>query len=63
MLIIPAIDLRSGKVVRLTKGKFNQKTYSLEPLKVALSWQRQGAKLIHVVDLDGAITGKPKNLK
>lgn len=63
MLIIPAIDLRNGKVVRLAKGKFNQKIYSLDPLKVALSWQRQGAKLIHVVDLDGAITGKPKNLK
>lgn len=63
MLVIPAIDLRNGKVVRLVKGKFNQKVYSLNPLKVALFWQAQGAKLIHVVDLDGAITGRHKNLK
>jgi len=64
MLIIPAIDLRGGKVVRLTQGKFNhQKIYSKDPLKVAKHWARAGAKLLHIVDLDGAATGKPKNLR
>jgi len=62
MLIIPAIDLKDGKVVRFTRGKFNKKVYSHDPLKTAKHWARQGAKLIHVVDLDGAIEGKPKNL-
>lgn len=63
MLIIPAIDLKDGKVVRYTKGRFNKKVYSDDPLSVALSWQRQGAEFMHVVDLDAAMTGKAKNLK
>ncbi len=62
MIIIPAVDIRDGKVVRLYKGDFNrQSEYSQDPLSVALAWQEAGAKLIHVVDLDGALSGKPKN--
>ncbi len=64
MIIIPAIDLRQGKVVRLLQGKFQEQTiYSDKPAGVALEWQRLGAGLIHVVDLDGAETGQLKNLE
>lgn len=63
MLIIPAIDLRNGKVVRLFQGKFDQeKVYSSDPVKIAKHWARQGAKFLHIVDLDGAASGEPKNL-
>jgi len=63
MLIIPAIDLRGGKVVRLFQGKFNrQKVYSNDPVKVAKHWASQGAKFLHIVDLDGASSGVSKNL-
>ncbi|MDD5173920.1 MAG: 1-(5-phosphoribosyl)-5-[(5-phosphoribosylamino)methylideneamino]imidazole-4-carboxamide isomerase [Candidatus Omnitrophota bacterium] len=62
--VIPAIDIRDGKVVRLTQGKAECETvYFDSPLEVARIWATQGAELIHVVDLDGAIEGKPKNLK
>lgn len=63
MLIIPAIDLQDGCVVRFVQGKLNKKIYSRDPLKAAKHWVKQGAKLIHVVDLDGAFTGQQKNLK
>ncbi|HNW39670.1 MAG TPA: 1-(5-phosphoribosyl)-5-[(5-phosphoribosylamino)methylideneamino]imidazole-4-carboxamide isomerase [Candidatus Omnitrophota bacterium] len=63
MLIIPAIDLRNGKVVRLFQGKFNQeKVYSSDPVKVAKHWAKQGAKFLHIVDLDGASSGALKNV-
>ncbi len=63
MLIIPAIDLKDGKCVRLTQGQKNEETvFSNNPVDVAKSWQDQGAKYIHVVDLDGAFDGRPKNL-
>ncbi|MBU0534453.1 MAG: 1-(5-phosphoribosyl)-5-[(5-phosphoribosylamino)methylideneamino]imidazole-4-carboxamide isomerase [Candidatus Omnitrophica bacterium] len=63
MLIIPAIDLMDGKVVRLTKGDFTtSKIYSDDPVAVAKDWQEKGAKRIHIVDLDGAKTGECKNL-
>jgi len=63
MLIIPAIDIREGKVVRLKKGEFSeQTTYLEEPVSVALKWQEEGARMIHVVDLDGAFFGQPGNL-
>ena len=63
MIIIPAIDLRDGRVVRLTRGDFNKETvYSDVPEQVALKWATEGAKLIHVVDLDGALSGRRKNL-
>ncbi|MCM8780760.1 MAG: 1-(5-phosphoribosyl)-5-[(5-phosphoribosylamino)methylideneamino]imidazole-4-carboxamide isomerase, partial [Candidatus Omnitrophica bacterium] len=62
MLIIPAIDIKDGFVVRFTQGKFQKKMYSKDPIKTARHWQRQGAQLLHIVDLDGASTGIPKNL-
>lgn len=63
MIVIPAIDLRGGLVVRLLQGKFAEQTiYSDNPAQVAKDWERQGAKLIHVVDLDGAEKGQIKNL-
>ena len=63
MLIIPAIDLRDGKCVRLTEGKLNRETvYSGDPVAVALRWQAAGAQWLHVVDLDGAFSGCPVHL-
>lgn len=63
MLLIPAIDLRRGKCVRLVQGKLEKETvFSQEPLSIARLWQHQGAKMIHVIDLDGAFTGTPGNL-
>lgn len=62
MLIIPAIDLIDGCVVRLTQGKGKEKIYSRDPVKTAKHWVRQGAEMLHVVDLDGAFTGKPANI-
>ncbi|MBU0570469.1 MAG: 1-(5-phosphoribosyl)-5-[(5-phosphoribosylamino)methylideneamino]imidazole-4-carboxamide isomerase [Candidatus Omnitrophica bacterium] len=62
MKIIPAIDIIGGKVVRLFQGKYDKKThYSDDPVKVAKKWEQQGAEWIHVVDLDGARAGAPKN--
>ncbi|MDA3792793.1 MAG: 1-(5-phosphoribosyl)-5-[(5-phosphoribosylamino)methylideneamino]imidazole-4-carboxamide isomerase [Elusimicrobia bacterium] len=59
MLVIPAIDLKGGNCVRLYQGKIDEETiYSKEPLTVAKLWQSQGAKRIHIVDLDGAFSSK-----
>jgi len=64
MLIIPAIDIKDGKVVRLYRGEYGKvKVYSQSPVAVANIWVKQGAKLLHIVDLDGALSGKLKNLK
>jgi len=63
MLIIPAIDLQGGSVVRFVQGYKEKKVYSNDPVKVAKSWVKQGAKFLHIVDLDGAFTGISKNLK
>lgn len=63
MLIIPAIDIRNGKCVRLTQGDFeNEKIYCDDPVTVAKQWEAQGADILHVVDLDGAKNGNPANL-
>ena len=63
MLIIPAIDIKNGKCVRLSQGEMDKETiYSDDPLKFADKWIREGAKRIHIVDLDGAIEGKPINI-
>jgi phosphoribosylformimino-5-aminoimidazole carboxamide ribotide isomerase len=62
MLVIPAIDLQDGCVVRFVQGRRDKKVYSRDPVKTAKHWVKQGAKLIHVVDLDGAFTGAPVNL-
>ena len=64
MIIYPAIDLKDGQCVRLVQGKKEDKTvYSDTPGQVALSFQEQGAEFLHVVDLDGAFEGEPRNLK
>jgi phosphoribosylformimino-5-aminoimidazole carboxamide ribotide isomerase len=63
MEIIPAIDLRNGKCVRLYQGDYKQETvFSDDPVSVALRWQSEGARRLHIVDLDGASQGKPVNL-
>jgi len=63
MEIIPAIDLRGGKCVRLYQGDYNQQTvFNDNPVTVALTWYSQGAKWLHIVDLDGAAAGEPKNM-
>ncbi len=63
MQIIPAIDIKGGKCVRLYQGDYNQETiFSEDPVAVAQKWQNQGARRLHLVDLDGAASGKPENL-
>jgi phosphoribosylformimino-5-aminoimidazole carboxamide ribotide isomerase len=63
MLIIPAIDLKEGKCVRLEQGLMDKATvYSEDPATTAKHWEDQGAELLHVVDLNGAFAGAPKNL-
>lgn len=63
MLIIPAIDLKEGKCVRLEQGLMDKATvYSDDPATTAKHWEAQGAELLHVVDLNGAFAGTLKNL-
>ena len=62
MNIFPAIDIIGGQAVRLKKGDYNQKTvYNSDPVSVAIGFKNQGAKYIHLVDLDGAKSGKTDN--
>ena len=62
MLVIPAIDLRRGRCVRLFQGRADRETtYSDYPAEVARQWERLGARLLHVVDLDGAFSGHSGN--
>jgi phosphoribosylformimino-5-aminoimidazole carboxamide ribotide isomerase len=62
MLIIPAIDLKDGKCVRLKQGDMEDATiYSESPTDMARHWQAEGARRLHVVDLNGAVAGRPKN--
>lgn len=62
MLIIPAIDLKDGKCVRLRQGRMEDDTvFDDDPVAVALRWLEQGARRIHLVDLDGAFAGVPRN--
>lgn len=62
MLLIPAIDLKEGKCVRLRQGRMDDNTvFSDDPIAVAGRWSEAGAKRIHLVDLDGAFAGKPVN--
>ena len=64
MEIIPAIDLRNGKCVRLYQGDYGKETvFSNKPVEIALRWQSEGARRIHIVDLDGAARGEPGNLE
>ncbi|MCX5672899.1 MAG: 1-(5-phosphoribosyl)-5-[(5-phosphoribosylamino)methylideneamino]imidazole-4-carboxamide isomerase [Planctomycetota bacterium] len=63
MLILPAIDLRAGRCVRLRQGRYDQETvFDEDPVAVARRFEAAGAKWLHVVDLDGARAGEPKNL-
>lgn len=64
MLLYPAIDIYDGQCVRLSQGRFDQATvYYKDPLDAAKKWADLGAEWLHVVDLNGAVTGKPVNLK
>ena len=64
MILFPAIDLKDGKCVRLQQGKEDLVTvYADSPVEQALLWEKKGAKWIHLIDLDGAFSGIPKNLK
>lgn len=62
MIVIPAIDIKDGKCVRLLQGRKEEVTvYSEDPVSIAKQWVNLGAELLHVVDLDGAFTGRQKN--
>jgi phosphoribosylformimino-5-aminoimidazole carboxamide ribotide isomerase len=62
MLIIPAIDIKNGKCVRLKQGQMDQETiYSDDPVVMAEKWVNAGARRLHLVDLDGAVNGTPSN--
>ncbi|MDP8236704.1 MAG: 1-(5-phosphoribosyl)-5-[(5-phosphoribosylamino)methylideneamino]imidazole-4-carboxamide isomerase [Candidatus Erginobacter occultus] len=62
MLVLPAIDIKSGRCVRLYQGKADRETvYSEDPAAMALRWEGEGAEFLHLVDLDGAFAGEPKN--
>ncbi len=62
MIIIPAVDIKNGKCVRLLQGRMDDDTvYSDDPAAMAAKWERLGAQLIHVIDLDGAFSKRPEN--
>jgi len=64
MLIIPAIDLKDGRCVRLQQGRMETaKVFSDDPVAMARHWSAEGARRLHIVDLNGAIAGRPKNEK
>jgi len=64
MRIYPAIDVKDGRCVRLVQGKFSDVTvYSDNPVEMALKWESCGSEYLHMVDLDGARLGEPKNLE
>lgn len=63
MILLPAIDIRGGRAVRLVRGDFDAETvYEDDPLAAARAWVQAGARYLHVVDLDGARSGAPQNL-
>jgi phosphoribosylformimino-5-aminoimidazole carboxamide ribotide isomerase len=63
MILLPAIDILDGKAVRLARGAFEERTvYDADPLEAARRWVGEGARALHVVDLDGARAGEPVNL-
>jgi phosphoribosylformimino-5-aminoimidazole carboxamide ribonucleotide (ProFAR) isomerase len=64
VILYPAIDISEGQAVRLVQGDFDEKTvYRDSPLEAARGWVQEGARFLHVVDLDGARTGTPKSLE
>lgn len=63
MILYPAIDIRGGQAVRLTQGDYERETaYDTDPVDAAVRWADEGAEFLHVVDLDGAKAGEPRNL-
>ncbi len=63
MILYPAIDIRGGKAVRLLQGDYERETtYDADPVDAAIRWTSEGARFLHVVDLDGAKAGEPRNL-
>src|SRR6187431_1287527 len=61
-IVFPAIDLKAGRVVRLQQGRADAETvYGDNPAEVAKRWENEGARFLHVVDLDGAFDGEPRN--
>lgn len=62
MVLVPAIDMLDGKCIRLFKGDYNKVTVYGDPVEIGRKWQDLGAEMIHLVDLDGAEAGNPKNL-
>ena len=63
MIIFPAIDIRGGKCVRLTEGRFDQETiFADQPVDMAVRWENEGSEYLHLVDLDGALAGSPVNM-
>ncbi len=63
MIIIPAVDIKNGKCVRLFQGRLDSETvFSDDPAAMAKRWESEGAEIIHVIDLDGAFEKSPKNL-
>lgn len=64
MILYPAIDIRGGQAVRLTQGDYERETaYDADPVDAAKRWAGEGAEFLHVVDLDGAKAGEPRNLE
>jgi phosphoribosylformimino-5-aminoimidazole carboxamide ribotide isomerase len=62
VIVIPAIDIKGGRCVRLEQGQMSRETvYSEVPEKMAVKWHEQGAERLHLIDLDGAIQGRPMN--
>jgi len=60
MIVIPAVDLKDGRCVRLSQGRMDQESvYSEDPVQMAKHWESKGAERLHVVDLNGAVTGTP----
>ena len=60
MIVIPAVDLKDGRCVRLSQGRMDQESiYSEHPVEMAKHWESKGAARVHVVDLNGAVMGKP----
>jgi phosphoribosylformimino-5-aminoimidazole carboxamide ribotide isomerase len=64
MILLPAVDILDGKTVRLARGAFDESTvYDADPLEAARRWAAEGARTLHVVDLDGARRGEPVNIE
>jgi phosphoribosylformimino-5-aminoimidazole carboxamide ribotide isomerase len=64
VILYPAIDIRGGKAVRLLRGDYERETaYDADPVDAAVRWAGEGAEFLHVVDLDGAKAGEPRNLE